>query len=31
VGFGLLYKLVPLLSISNQPLPVPHLEHLQIF
>jgi hypothetical protein len=31
VGFGLLYKVIPLLSISNQLLPVLHLEHLQIF
>jgi hypothetical protein len=31
VGFGLLYQLIPLLSTSNQLLPVLHLEHLQIF
>ena len=31
VGFGLLYKVIPLLSISNQLLPVLHLEHLHIF
>jgi hypothetical protein len=31
VGFGLLYKVIPLLSISNQLLPVLHLEHLYIF
>ena len=31
VGFGLPYKLIPLLSISNQLLPGLHLEHLHIF
>ena len=31
VGFGLLYQLIPLLSISNQFLPVLHLEHFHIF
>jgi hemolysin-activating ACP:hemolysin acyltransferase len=31
VGFGLLYKVIPLLSISNQLLPVLHLEQLQIY
>jgi hypothetical protein len=31
VRFGLLYKLIPLLSISSQLLPVLHLEHLHIF
>jgi hypothetical protein len=31
VGFGLLYMLIPHLSISNQLLPVLHLEHLHIF
>jgi hypothetical protein len=30
MGFGLLYKVIPLLSI-NQLLPVLHLEHLYIF
>jgi hypothetical protein len=30
VGFDL-YKVIPLLSISNQLLPVLHLEHLYIF
>jgi hypothetical protein len=31
VGFGLLYKLIPLFSISNQFLPILHLEHFHIF
>ena len=31
VGFGLLYKLIPLLSISSQLLPILHLDHLYIF
>jgi hypothetical protein len=31
VGFGLLCKLIPLLSISNQLLQVLHLEHFHIF
>jgi hypothetical protein len=31
VDFGLLYQLIPLLSISNQFLPILHLEHLHIF
>jgi hypothetical protein len=31
VGFGLLYKLIPLLSISSQLLRILHLEHLHIF
>ena len=31
VRFGLLYKVVPLLSISSQLLPVLHLEYLHIF
>jgi hypothetical protein len=31
VGFGLLYKVIPLLSISNLLLPGLHPEHLQIF
>jgi hypothetical protein len=31
VGFGLLYKVIPPLSISNQLLPVLHLEHFYIF
>ena len=30
VGFGLLYKVIPLLSISNKLLPVLHLGHLHI-
>jgi hypothetical protein len=30
VGFGHLYKLIPLLSISSQLLPILHLEHLHI-
>jgi hypothetical protein len=31
VGFRLLYKVIPLISISNQMLPVLHLEHFHIF
>jgi hypothetical protein len=31
VGFDLLYKVIPLLSISSQLLPVLQLEHLHIF
>jgi hypothetical protein len=31
MGFGLLYKLIPLLSISSQPLPILHLDHFHIF
>jgi hypothetical protein len=31
VGFGLLYKLIPLISISTQLLPILHLEHFHIF
>jgi hypothetical protein len=31
VGFGLLYKLIPPLSISIQLLTIPHLEHFHIF
>ena len=31
VCFGLLYKLIPLLSISSQFLPILHLEHFHIF
>jgi hypothetical protein len=31
VGFGLLYKVIPLLSVSSQLLPILHLEHLYIF
>ena len=31
VGFGLLYKLIPPLSISSQLLPILHLEHFHIF
>jgi hypothetical protein len=31
MGFGLLYKLIPLLSIYTQPLPILHLEHFHIF
>jgi hypothetical protein len=31
VGFGLLHKLIPLLSNSSQLLPVLHLEHVHIF
>jgi hypothetical protein len=30
VGFGLLYKLIPLLSISSEFLPILHLEHFHI-
>ena len=29
MGFGLLYKLVPLLSVSSQLLPILHLEHFE--
>jgi hypothetical protein len=31
VGFGLLYKLISLLSISSQLLPILHLEYFHIF
>jgi hypothetical protein len=31
VGFGLLYKLIPLLSVSRQLLPILDLEHFHIF
>jgi hypothetical protein len=31
VGFGLLYKLIPLLSISSQLIPILYLEHFHIF
>jgi hypothetical protein len=31
VGFGLLYKLIPLLSIYHQLLPIIHLEHFHMF
>jgi hypothetical protein len=31
VGFGLLYKVIPFLSISSQLLPILHLEHFHIF
>jgi hypothetical protein len=31
VGFGLLYKVIPLLSISSQLFPILHLEHFHIF
>jgi hypothetical protein len=31
MGFGLLYKLIPLLSISSQLHPILHLEHFHIF
>jgi hypothetical protein len=31
VGFDLLYKLIPLLSISSQLLRILHLEHFHIF
>jgi hypothetical protein len=31
VGFCLLYKLIPLLSISSQLLPILHLQHFHIF
>ena len=31
VGFGLLYKFIPLISISSQLLPVLQFEHFHIF
>jgi hemolysin-activating ACP:hemolysin acyltransferase len=31
MGFDLLYKVIPLLSISSQLLPALHLEHFHIF
>jgi hypothetical protein len=31
VGFGLLYKVILLLSISSQLLPILHLDHFHIF
>jgi hypothetical protein len=31
VGFGLLYKLIPLFSISSQLIPILHLEYFHIF
>jgi hypothetical protein len=31
VGFGLLYKVIPLLSVSSQLLQIFHLEHFHIF